>query len=253
MIKLAICDSNNYDRNIILQDVSELRKRSKIVFDIVIFENGAELCKSVLHNHYDIIILDILLEGAVDGIETARQIRALGVDCDIIFISACDEKLRELFHVGASEFLDKPLQYQEFENVILSICHRIHGGMYGSFCYKRVGRSSTVPLRDIKYFESSRNHVVIYTKHGEIDVTQSLSCVWEEVKQYDIFVKPSKSYIVNLNYYSIYKNQIVLNENGKVVNIGRSFKMDTIIRYETYRRKRLAALSKNQPIHFQQY
>lgn len=252
MIKLALCDSNHYDRNIIMQDVRELEKKSNIMFDIVTFEDGTELCKSVLSKHYDIIILDILLGGAVDGIETARQIRAMGVDCNIIFISACDEKLRELFHVGPSAFLDKPLQYREFENVILSICHRIHEGMYGSFCYRRGGHLNTVPLKDIEYFESNRNHVVIHTVHGEIDFTQSLSCVWEEVKQYDIFVKPGKSYIVNLRYYSIYKNQIVLNENEneKLVSIGRSFKKDTMIRYESYRRKHSAALSMNQPAHF---
>lgn len=238
MMKMALCDDCKEDRVSILDCLARLEEDRNLLFDTSIFEDGQSLCESIKENSYDVILLDIMMTG-LDGIETARRIRSMGEDSRIIYISSHDERLRELLRVGAIAFLDKPIKYSDLEHVLLQAWQMIQEEKETIFCYRKNGKPYFIPIRDILYFESNKNLVIIHARKVNISYTQSLIHIWEEVKQYDVFVMPAKSYIVNLKYFYLNQNTIQLGKNKESINIGRAYKEETMNRYLDYMNRRL--------------
>lgn len=90
MLKIAYCDDVEKDRDNIVFALTQIEEKWKEEFELYSFSDGESLCAAVAKNHYDIILLDILMNG-IDGIETATRIRAMGEENLIIFISSYDE------------------------------------------------------------------------------------------------------------------------------------------------------------------
>ena len=51
------------------------------------FASGEELCTACLRNSFDLIFLDIEMSG-MNGMETVRQLRQLGVQSVLVFVTA---------------------------------------------------------------------------------------------------------------------------------------------------------------------
>ena len=62
----------------------------------------------------DVILMDIALDGGIDGIETARRLRTV-YDIPIIFLTACSNQTRiaELKEIASCQFILKPCFEQE--------------------------------------------------------------------------------------------------------------------------------------------
>ena len=64
----------------------------------------------------DILFLDIRL-GGMDGIETAKALRAQNSDMILIFLTGCREYALEAFDVSAFHYLLKPMEEQKFQDI----------------------------------------------------------------------------------------------------------------------------------------
>lgn len=79
-------------------------------------------------NHYDIIILDLMLP-KVDGIKVCRKLRDRGDSTPILMLTArdqLDDKL-EGFEVGADDYLVKPFDMEELSARIGALIRRARG------------------------------------------------------------------------------------------------------------------------------
>ena len=70
--------------------------------------NGDDACRLVMNNHYDAIILDIMMPGK-DGKEVCKFIRTR-YDVPVIFLTALGQEtdIIEGYEIGADEYLTKP-------------------------------------------------------------------------------------------------------------------------------------------------
>ena len=77
-------------------------------FDVDEAADGIEACGLVMHNRYDVIILDIMMPGK-DGIEVCKFIRTR-YDVPIIFLTALgtESDIISGYEVGADEYVTKP-------------------------------------------------------------------------------------------------------------------------------------------------
>ena len=77
-------------------------------FDVDEAADGIEACGLVMHNRYDVIILDIMMPGK-DGIEVCRFIRD-SYDVPVIFLTALgtESDIIDGYAVGADEYVTKP-------------------------------------------------------------------------------------------------------------------------------------------------
>lgn len=107
MINIAICDDEEYFRDLIHELVTKYLDEVQIDYTIDIFHDGAKLCESEIdHKKYDIVFLDVNMQ-EMDGIETARYIRQNNTDAFIVFITAFVTYSPEGYKVNAIRYLLK--------------------------------------------------------------------------------------------------------------------------------------------------
>ncbi|OOO00446.1 MAG: hypothetical protein ATN35_07270 [Epulopiscium sp. Nele67-Bin004] len=81
------------------------------------------------------------------------------------------------------------------------------------------------------------NKIKIYTKGEVYTFLGKIKDIWGEVGKYDIFVRPSRSFIVNFEHVNWEdKNKITVGDTQ--INIGRIYKEETLDRYKQFLRVR---------------
>jgi DNA-binding response OmpR family regulator len=70
---------------------------------------------AALAEEYDLIILDRMLPGSLEGIEVCRQIRSEGIHTPILLLTAKDEVRDRVagLNAGADDYLPKPFAFEE--------------------------------------------------------------------------------------------------------------------------------------------
>ncbi|MFI3226586.1 MAG: LytTR family DNA-binding domain-containing protein [Clostridia bacterium] len=235
MIKIAYCDDNITDRERISHVLTEIDEKNE--FELHSFTNGQDLCNAVSQTHFDVILLDILMDG-LDGIETATKIRAMGEQSLMIFISSYDTRIKELFDFRTLAFLDKPVDTAKLQDAINKACIILEKDKEHIFSYISKGVNEFVAFSDILYFESNRNKIILHTLNGDVTFYETLTSIWERTHQNGRFVLTHKSYIFNLQYVSLKSDKIVLNHTNESFNIGSKYKIDTEKRYIKFLQER---------------
>ncbi|MCQ4936345.1 LytR/AlgR family response regulator transcription factor [Anaerotignum propionicum] len=238
MLKIAYCDDMKIDRDKVMRALSSIEEKWKEDFEIVPFSNGEKLCNDIAQNQYDVILLDILMDG-IDGIETATRIRSMGKDNLIIFISSYDDRVKELFDFRTIAFIDKPLETEKLEKALRKAYNILEKDSETIFSYKKGRTLKYIPIKEIIYFESSRNEITVYTDSYKDTFYDTLSAIWLKLERVDQFIMPHRSYIFNLMYISLKsEDKLVVRKTNKTYNIGKSYKVNTQERYLKYIEKR---------------
>ncbi len=107
MSKILIVD----DEQDIAQLINDVLKDEG--FDTVIKNDGYAAIEEVKNNHFDLILLDIMMPN-LSGTETCNKIRDL-VSCPIIFVTAKNQTIDKLlgFEIGADDYITKPFVIEE--------------------------------------------------------------------------------------------------------------------------------------------
>lgn len=237
MLRIAYCDDMKKDRDNIMVSLGQIEDKWGEEFDITSFSSGESLYEDIAKNHYDIILLDILMNG-INGIETATRIRAMGEEALIIFISSYDERVKELFKLGTIDFLDKPLQTEELEEALLHASSILKKDEAVYFTFSKNGSTQHIPVKDIIYFENYKNEVILHANKADIRFYDSMKSVWKKLQSSDRFIMPHRAFIFNLGFVSIGVAKITLKTTGQTYNIGNKYSEDTQNRHMKFLEKR---------------
>ena len=84
--------------------------------------NGLDAKSLGLRNHYDIIILDLMLPG-MNGRQICRVLKKNHIDTPVLMMSALDspDEIEACMNVGASDFLEKPFLFEDLYHKLLLI------------------------------------------------------------------------------------------------------------------------------------
>ena len=90
-------------------------------------DNGNDACSLVEKNHYDCIVLDIMMPGK-DGKEVCKFIRSK-YDVPVIFLTALGEEcdIVEGYEIGADEYITKPFSTKLLQMKINALINRYRG------------------------------------------------------------------------------------------------------------------------------
>lgn len=240
MLRIAICDDEEKDRENIWSLVHKVEEKWKTEFYVSRFSSGEALCEDLEKNKYDIILLDIIMKG-ISGIDTAKKIYSMDIESYIVFISSYDQRLRELFGTKTLAFLDKPVNAKQVEDVLLQVDALIKKDKENVFLFTANKVQQFVYLKDIIYFESRHQKIEIVTIDDRIIIYDTLKNIWNTLESKDEFLMPNRSYILNLRYaYMDSANSFNISKLDMKVSIGRKGKNTTTQRYlEFLRRNRL--------------
>jgi len=94
--------------------------------DIEISNDGLEGLQKAQSNHYDLIILDLMLPG-VDGIEICQKVRNKEIYTPILMLTAKSSELDRVLglEVGADDYLTKPFSIRELIARVKALFRRV--------------------------------------------------------------------------------------------------------------------------------
>ena len=114
-------------------------KEQRYAVDVAFDGQAGSVLASV--NDYDLVILDVMLPGGLDGFSLCAEIRKKKSEVPILMLTAKDklsDKVRGL-DGGADDYLTKPFEFEEFLARVAALLRR-----------KNVQKSTTLSLADLE-------------------------------------------------------------------------------------------------------
>lgn len=214
-MKIAICDDEIIICSQIEKILTEIFLHKSIDADIDLFYSGERLCEEREKEKYDLIFLDIEFPN-MNGVETGKYIRKVLNNniTQIAYISSKQEYAMELFKVHPLDFLKKPLDKEQLEELIDDYI-TISGAQKEVFRYKKGYSSHKIEVQKIMYFVRDNRKVSMYTTEGVETFYESLESIYDRIKNYG-FLFIHKSYMVNYRYVQVIKyDSVIMSDNAE--------------------------------------
>ena len=220
-MKIAICDDEIKICSQVEKILTEIFSHKSIDADIDLFYSGERLCEAMKKEKYDLIFLDIEFPN-MNGVETGKYIRKVLNNniTQIVYISSKQEYAMELFKVHPLDFLKKPLDKEQLEELIEDYI-LINGVQKEVFCYKKGYANHKIEIQKIKYFVRDNRKVSMFTTEGVETFYESLESIYDRVKNYG-FLFIHKSYMVNYRYVQVIKYDSVIMSDNEEFSISQS-------------------------------
>ena len=206
---------------------------------IAIAQNSEEFLRLFVSTKPDLVLIDISIEGTMDGIELAQEIMQSSFAVPVIFLTAFSDK--ETFDRAKKTrpyaYLTKPidenllqksieLAFENFSNTTFAV-NNGHREFFvrDSFFIKADNRLCKVAVKEIIFVESEDKYCIIATLNKDYLLRMSLKDIYEKLPPTD-FAQIHKGLIINLNLVKDIqlKESWVLMENGKTFPIGKNFR-----------------------------
>lgn len=216
-MKIAICDDDWHMQQTLRLLIDEIYQDLDMLVDG--FTSGEALLAAVQKQSqpYQLILLDIEMRG-IDGLETARRVRALLPDCYIIFITSHDEFALTGYEVQAFRYLVKPVQPEKLIEAISAVRAELADQL--TLHVEDGPVEALVRARDIFYVEAQDKRVRLVTARETFSDRRGIDEVAALLAQED-FYRVHRSYLINLRYVAFMDGTTVQLVNGDQVPISR--------------------------------
>ena len=216
-MKVAICDDEIRWINEIKEKLENLYEEEKVEVDIDCFTNQEDLLEKVEKGFYNLVYLDIEMEGK-NGIEVAKGIKLKNPACIVIFVTAYENYVTDAFKVSAFQYISKPIDDEIFKEEFGRAVRRFRKTNLVKVFKVKEGKRS-FHLNDIISIESYYNTTFIRTTKGvHITNYENLRRIRREVLDYD-FVRVQAGFIVNMNYIASIRYRGVELMTGQVLAV----------------------------------
>ena len=201
MIKIAFCD----DDSAVLSDLHELlalyRAEKNKEIDDYTFHSPLELITEIGRGmRFDILFLDVLMPGE-NGIDVAAEIRNYDKNAKIIFLTSSSEFAVQSYTVNAFYYQLKPICEETFTRLmdaVLSQCEMEQASSLILHCKTGITRIKPTHL---EYCEVIHRTLFIHLTSGKVlECIGSLADLEKQLLPYGSFLRPHRSYLVNLEY-----------------------------------------------------
>ena len=224
MYLIALCDDELTELNktkLMLENYT--KEHPEIDFTITCFQSADDLIYKIGEKNYlpDLIFLDIYMREKM-GIKAAQELRDMGSQSKIIFLTMSKEHALDAFGVDAVQYLVKPVS----EKILFSVLDRFLGEVEEErkkYILLRVeGRIQRVPLNNIMYCEARGKLQCIYLVDGtQCLLRMTMAEIYEMLSLYREFIRVGIAYIVNLEYIDNLNAEDICLNTGKKIYLPR--------------------------------
>lgn len=224
----AICDDCKEDLGLLKSYIENYSAHNSLNIELHTYD-AIESVKSALNQYsYDILFLDIYVNKE-SGIAFAESIRNQ-FHGDLVFVTVSQDFAVDAFRLNAIHYLVKPVtagQIAECFSRVHFFKPARHLNIVSNY------NDIQVPEQLIQYMESYTNTVIIHTENQTFSTHESLGSVLKRLDP-GHFIRPYRSYIVNMNYIDhLYKGQIIL-KNHTHIPVARQKKKEIQERYHQF-------------------
>ena len=201
MIKVAFCDDEISMLNELQGLFDGYRVKQNREIDYTAFCSPIELLAAIEQGiRFDVLLLDVFMPGE-NGIDTAAEIRRYDSNIKIIFLTSSAEFAVQSYTVNAFFYQLKPVREESFFRVmdaVLDECEKEHTNSLILRCKSGITR---VELRTLEYCEVIHRTLFLHLSNGKVlESSGSLDDLYGRLKPYGNFLRPHRSYLVNLEY-----------------------------------------------------
>ena len=236
------------DESIVSKDIQySLKKLGYNVVGVAATgQKAIELCGEKLP---DIILMDIMLKGDINGIEASTRIKE-SYNIPVIFLTAyADEntlskaKVTEPYAYIIKPFKEidlhtsiemafykhsKELEILKERDMLYNIVENKENKEF--IFVKSKSRLIKLNSKDIFFIEALKDYVAINTLNKRYTIHSTMKDIERKMPQ-DFFLRVHRSYIVRLDIIAqIEQPNLILEENNKIIPIGGSYKEELIKR-----------------------
>ncbi len=236
MIKAAICEDSELDRDILKKIIGFLLEEIGLAYDIVLYSNGQELVSGYKNYPVDIIFLDILMDD-IDGIETGRLIREMDENVEIVYCTSSKEFAIAAYDVHAMAYLLKPYETLRIQSVVDYYLQKHPQNNRNFIEVKSKRKPIIIPYKDIIHMESDNKVVYIHTTtQGAVKVYNKLDSFEHELSD-SRFLRCHQSYLINMQYVTYVADSDFIMSDDKMIPIRKSGRKLIVKKYEDYLKK----------------
>lgn len=204
-IKCVIIDDNLDDLKNVANLVNNLSIETENIFEIYSYSNS-----NLLQENYnnDLYILDIDMPG-LNGFQLANSIYKNNKDASIIFCSNHEDLVFDSFKLNAFYFVRKSFLKDDLILALRKYLSKIYS-LNKDYILVTNNRVVPIPLKQIIYFEVSKNDLFIHTKSKEFRERKSMKKLKKDLSSM-FFIQINQNFLVNANEIKeIYGNSVIL-------------------------------------------
>ena len=217
-MKIAVCDDEMLFLKTLKKQISEIISDDN--YSVFEFFSGEQLIESFQREKFDIVILDIEMDG-INGIETARKIRDIDRSVTIAFLTNHENFSIQGYDVDAKRYIQLVALFKDYNQ------------NHKRLNYNKNGKAFSVKVSDIIYFEVLNRKITLHSLNGDYDYYGKISELDNEYRN-DGFIKVGKSYLINVAHIKfIDKNDVIL-KDGTTILLGRNIKNQVVDEYLNY-------------------
>lgn len=228
MLRMGICD-DVYDARLVLRSALERaleRRRSEGRF--FEFSSGEGLLRW-LERHageLDLVFLDMEM-GELDGMETARRLRAADPGLQLVFVTGFTDHVFDGYSVGALGYLLKPPKAEQLDEVLDRAQAALYRGLDRAYICRNGDTHYRIPISNILYFTSDRRQVKCVTSRRNYTFYGKLDTVAAEVGSG--FVRLHQRYLVRAAAVDRVEGSETVLTDGTRLPISRSCLADALL------------------------
>jgi len=213
MLQIAVCDDNIDELSNMVQLIDLYRTSRHLNCEHAVFPNGFELVSALEKGkRFDIYCLDIMMPGFT-GIDAAKEIRTFDKTAPILFFTSSPEFALESYSVKAINYVLKPISKEKlfftFDEILEQIKEEKDEDM---IIIKSNEGIQKILIFNLTFIEVIGRNVLYHLRSGKVvECTEPFSSVCDSLLKYGCFIKPHRSYLVNMQYVDTIENhQITL-------------------------------------------
>ena len=201
MIKVAFCDDELSMLNEFQVLLDEYRMKQNREIDYTAFRSPFELLAVIERGiRFDVLFLDVLMPGE-NGMDTAAEIRRYDSNVKIIFLTSSSEFAVQSYAVNAYFYQLKPVHEESFFRVMNTALDECEKEQTSSLILRCKSGITRVELKTLEYCEVIHRTLFFHLTGGKVlESTGSLDELYSRLKPYGNFLRPHRSYLVNLEY-----------------------------------------------------
>lgn len=227
MLKIAICDDNTIQLDIIQEELKKNIK-NEIPYSVDTFDNDKAFNNMLLSGTcpYDIIFMDIDLgNSSTSGIDLVHKINFLNPSCQVIYISQYLEYASDVYDTRHTYFMNKERLPELLGKALQTAFHNLSCSDSISCLYLKTRKKQCkIPLNEILYMERNLRETTVITRTEEYRTSEKIDQLLKRLPSY--FVPCHRSFAINLKLVSSIQQYSVSFPNGKTVPVGRTHHSD---------------------------
>ena len=223
-MRIAICDDNISDLSNMVSIINEyqVQREEKLNIEYATFQTAVDFIAALESGQkYDLALLDIIMP-MLNGMTAAKEIRQFNQDIKIVFLTSSPEFAVESYSVGAYYYALKPIWRDKLFILLDKIFSEVEITSGSSLLLKSKTGLKRIPIKRLEFAEVMIRSIFYHLVDGSvIETIGSMAELEKDLSSYPCFIKPHRSYIINMDHIDTISQKEIQMQSSAVVPLAK--------------------------------